>query len=400
MAGWSSFSSFLAEAWNISEDKRQALVDTLLQERSEWPWINGAEATFICTGSRVESAALNLDNLKTDPPLKPMIRLGGTDLHYVNHVFAQDDLLDYLIAINDPMTPLAKETDLTARVTKHWKIDAHNPKQMQTSTMDVSVLQMPQARPFPDWALMKTGHQGNTVEHKMDSKQLGVTGRKVWVHTPPSYKDSNLTYPLLILQDGQWMASPLQVPMMADVLVKHGRMAPVVIAMIQSGNQEDRLRDYVGNDQYYTFIMTELIPFLQTHYRIDPTNLGIGGASAGAIAGMDAALKNPAIFSGLMMFSPPLGKGTAQDKLAKYIDNMKNARLLPQRIFHSVGRYEAKARFLLPNQLLSKTLSERQDTDYRFVELASGHGLVAFRSVLPEALAHIFPGYQSLWDNR
>jgi enterochelin esterase-like enzyme len=196
------------------------------------------------------------------------------------------------------------------------------------------------------------------------------------------------------------MVSPLQVPMMADVLVKHGRMAPVVIAMVQSGNQEDRIRDYVANEQYYQFIMTELLPFLQTHYRIDPTNLGIGGASAGAIAGMDATLKNPAIFSGLMMFSPPLGKGVAQDKLAKYIDSMKNARVLPQRIFHSVGRYEAKARFLLPNQLLAKTLNERQDTDYRFVELASGHGLVAFRSALPEALAHTFPGYQSLWENR
>ncbi|MGV2433914.1 MAG UNVERIFIED_CONTAM: hypothetical protein LVT10_02585 [Anaerolineae bacterium] len=77
-----------------------------------------------------------------------------------------------------------------------------------------------------------------------------------------------------------------------------------------------------------------------------------------------------------------MGKGVAQDKLAKYIDSMKNARVLPQRIFHSVGRYEAKARFLLPNQLLAKTLNERQDTDYRFVELASGHGLVAFRSAL------------------
>ncbi|MGV2433911.1 MAG UNVERIFIED_CONTAM: hypothetical protein LVT10_02570 [Anaerolineae bacterium] len=60
----------MAEAWNGSADQRQALVDALLQERTEWPWINGTEATFICTGSRVESAALNLDNLKTDPRSK------------------------------------------------------------------------------------------------------------------------------------------------------------------------------------------------------------------------------------------------------------------------------------------------------------------------------------------
>ena len=29
--------------------------------------------------------------------------------------------------------------------------------------------------------------------------------------------------------------------------------------------------------------------------------------------------------------------------------------------------------------------------NYKFVELGSGHSLAAFKSVMPEALAHVFP---------
>jgi enterochelin esterase-like enzyme len=218
----------------------------------------------------------------------------------------------------------------------------------------------------------------------------------VWVHTPPDYKDSGLVYPLLILQDGQWCIGPLQVQHIADALVKHGHMAPVVIAMVQSGSQPDRLRDYVRRDTYYPFVMNELLPFLQTHYRLDSTQLGIGGASAGAIAAADAALRNPAVFQSLVMLSPPLGKGPAQEKLEQYPQRFRDARLLPRRVFQAVGRYETLGRFLRPNLALADILEERTDIEYKFVELGSGHGLVAFRSILPEALAWAFPGWASL----
>jgi hypothetical protein len=40
---------------------------------------------------------------------------------------------------------------------------------------------------------------------------------------------------------------------------------------------------------------------------------------------------------------------------------------------------------------LQRRMHERGDVEHIFVQLGSGHGLPAFRSVLPEALAHIFP---------
>jgi enterochelin esterase-like enzyme len=396
MPGWERFADFLAEAEAAPVAEREALVDALLAERDTFPWVDGDRATFVYTRPGADNVAINLDRINTDPPFVPMERLEGTNLFYRTLTFEMDDLLDYMLAVNDPMTPLKTERDIVGRVRRYWRMDPLNPAGMQAATADVSVLRMPHARPFPDWARMGAVPRGKTVEHRMDSQQLGASGRKVWVHLPHDYDETTLKYPLLILQDGQWMVGPLQVPAIANALVKHGRMAPVVIAMVQSGDQAERLRDYVDNPIYYSFVMTELLPFLQKNYRVDATALGIGGASAGAIAAADVALQNPSVFGALLMFSPPLGKGPKQEALAAYHGRFETMRVLPDRIFHTVGRYEAKARFLNPSVRLADTLYARADTNYRFVELGSGHGLIAFRSILPEALAWGFPGHASL----
>ncbi|MCA9914074.1 MAG: hypothetical protein KC496_12020, partial [Anaerolineae bacterium] len=105
---------------------------------------------------------------------------------------------------------------------------------------------------------------------------------------------------------------------------------------------------------------------------------------------------NPAVFSHLIMVSPPLGKGQMQAKLVEYAERFDKAPILPRRIFQSVGRYELANRFYKPGLALAGILQRRQanrgDIDHIFAVLGSGHGLPAFRSILPEALAHTFPG--------
>jgi enterochelin esterase-like enzyme len=393
MPTWDSFDAFLGEALQTPVEQRQELVDTLLRERAEWPWVSENRATFIYTSMRVQRVALNLDTIQEDPPFAPMENLEGTTLWYVTHEFAPDDLLDYLLAIDDPMTPLAEEQDIVGRIASHWQVDPRNPARITTAQMTVSVLRMPDARPFPDWRRMNRVPRGRLFEHAINSMQLRFTGRRLWVYTPPGYEHDGggLMYPLLVLQDGQWGVGPLQVPYIADALIKHNRLQPIIIAMIQSADQQDRIKTYISNDRHYTFVLTELLPFLQTQYRIDSANLGIGGVAVGAIAAAHAALKNPAVFSHLMMISPPLGKGIAQEHLRAYAGRFEQAAVLPRRIFQSVGRYETRSRFYLPAQLLNGILRRRTDIDYKYIEVGSGHGLVSFRSVLPEALAWVFP---------
>lgn len=398
MPRWDSFVSFLGEARQLSNDvSRQQLVNELLRERVRWPWIEGNLVTFIYVNPGATRVALNMDIINNDPPFVAMENLEGTTLWFVQQRFELDDLLDYLIVVDDPMTPLKTERNLVDRISKHWRPDELNPTRIRSLQMQTSVLRMPNARPFPNWEQMKGVPRGNVNEHDFTSVQMGFTDRRLWVYTPPDYEDNpRKEYPLLILLDGQWMVGPLQVPFIADTLIKHGRMEPVIIAMLQSAGQAGRISDSVSNDKHYAAILTELVPLLHTAYRIDATNLGIGGAGVGAIAAAHCALKNPAVFSHLIMISPPLGKGQMQQKLLEYADRFDRAPVLPSRIFQSVGRYELDKRFYKPGLALGGILQrremERHDVDHMFIELGSGHGLTAFKSIFPEALSHIFPG--------
>ena len=325
-----------------------------------------------------------------------MTRLNDTSLWYYQRYFERDALVDYMFAIDDPGTPLSQEIDLLKRVRRFWESDPLNASSIRGNQVNTSVLQMPRARPFPNWAAMTAVPRGRVERHYFSSTQLGFSDRSLWVYTPPAYDPGDgIDYRLLLLLDGQWAVNALELPFIADALIKHGRMEPMIIAMLASGSQAERLTEYVGNDKHYAMLAAELLPFLQAEHRIEPIDLGLAGVGEGAIAAAHAALKNPAIFGHLIMISPPLGRAPAVTLLKEFAQRFRDSPILPQRIFHSVGRYEQELRFYQPalalRGILERRMSHDPDLHYKFVELGSGHSLAAFKSVLPEALAHAFP---------
>lgn len=399
MPRWLDFDAFLADtALAVNDDARQALVNELIDDQPISPWLNDDKATFFYThpadAAPINQVALVLDTIiNADPPFLRMEQLPGTNFWYVSHVFERDDLLDYMLAVDDPMTPLRGDSGIALRVATYWQDDPRNPLRMDGGETRVSVLRMGEARAYLDWTALKAVPRGKVIQHALNSELLGFSGRALWVYTPPGYRPgARKTYPLLILHDGQWAAGPLQIPAIADALIKNQRLQPIVIAMIQSGAGGEREREYTPNDAHYQFLLTELLPFIQAQYKIDAGQIAIGGVAIGAAAAGYAALQNPAVFSGAALISPPLKGGGADDPLRDLARAFESAEGLPGRIFQSVGRYEGKARFLRPALTLRETLSAQRNLAYKFAETGSGHSLVGFKSVLPEALAWLFPG--------
>ena len=397
---WNSFIQFLCEVYQTASDGRQGLADELLSTHDEWPWVERSKATFVYESLTAQSVALNVDIVNRDPPFENMVRLDDTSLWYFQRYFERDALVDYMFAVDDPGTPLAQEVDLMERVSRHWEADPLNALSIRASQVNTSVLQMPRARPFPDWSAMPAVARGRVYRHRFSSVQMGFSNRSLWVYTPPGYdaRDGK-NYRLLVLMDGQWAVNTMEVPFIADALIKHGRMEPIIIAMIASGTQSERVAEYIGNDKHYALIAAELLPFLQAEHRIEPLDLGLGGVGEGAVAAAHAALKNPAIFGHLIMISPPLGRAPAVQLLKEYAQRFRDSPILPNRIFQSVGRYEQDLRFYQPalalRGILERRMAHDPDLNYRFVEIGSGHSLAAFKSVMPEALAHVFPPGQS-----
>jgi enterochelin esterase-like enzyme len=293
------------------------------------------------------------------------------------------------------MTPLAGDANIVQRVTQHWKADPLNETRMKTAQLDVSVLRMPFARPFPDWSAMQAVPRGMVMEHPLSSRQLNFSDRRMWVYRPPDYND-NVEHPVLILMDGLWCNGPLQVPYIADALIKHKRMQPTIIAMVQGPPQEQKPAEMISNDRHALFLLSELLPLVKSHYSVDPLEVGIGGVGLGAVAAAHAVLGNPAAFKRLIMISPPLApQSPGEDALMKYRRRFETASILPERIFQAVGRYENFARFLRPGRRLAQIIQRRNDVQFRFIEHGSGHGLVAFKAIFPEALAWAYPGSET-----
>ena len=170
-------------------------------------------------------------------------------------------------------------------------------------------------------------------------------------------------YPVLFLQDGQnvfdkatsstgreWEADET-----VDHLVSEFKIHPMFIVGIDNAG-EQRTSEYLSypdshnpqlqsanppeleGTKYAEFLIKEVMPFLEKRYRIatGPENTGIGGSDYGAIVSLTTALHHPGVFGKLLLESPSLWVGDG-----KVIDEVKKAKLLPQKIYMGIGTNEA-----------------------------------------------------------
>src|SRR5262249_19191450 len=84
-----------------------------------------------------------------------------------------------------------------------------------------------------------------------------------------------------------------------------------------------------GKD-YVTFLLTEVMPFIEKKYRVSrgTANTGIGGASYGGVISLYTALEHPGVFGHVLVESPVLGVGDGQ-----LLRDAEKAKLLPQKMF-------------------------------------------------------------------
>lgn len=126
-------------------------------------------------------------------------------------------------------------------------------------------------------------------------------GRPVWVCLPPRYDaNSDERYPLLLVNDGQDRKA-LQLHETLAELSWKGEIRPIIVAAIPT--DDNRLQEYgtaiapnaqgLGGEAsiYTTYILDELLPLLESEFRVSAENQAIGflGASLGGLSAFDIA---------------------------------------------------------------------------------------------------------------
>jgi predicted alpha/beta superfamily hydrolase len=165
-----------------------------------------------------------------------------------------------------------------------------------------------------------------TIDRLDDFNSSLVPRRNVLVYLPPNYDaHAEVLYPVLFMQDGQNLFDPAtsfipgqhwRVAESADVLIRSGRVEPLVIVGIENAGPA-RMHEYTpthdpareaggGAADYTQMIADELLPLIGERYRIsrDREDTGVAGSSLGGLVSLYAGLTRPEVFGAVGAMSP------------------------------------------------------------------------------------------------
>lgn len=148
----------------------------------------------------------------------------------------------------------------------------------------------------------------------IDSAVLGEK-RHLVIYLPADYQNSQEGYPVLYLTDGQSQAP--HTAGTVDYLAKFEQIPPMIVVGIVNPPQT-RQRDLTltlsdkqnpnqseNADKFLAFVEQEVMPFVQQEYRTLDFKV-LSGTSHGGQFAINAAVKRPGLFQGIIAISPSL----------------------------------------------------------------------------------------------
>jgi len=143
----------------------------------------------------------------------------------------------------------------------------------------------------------------------------GILPRDMIVWLPPDYEQSNESYPVLYMHDGQNVFDPATsflgvdwgVDETADRLIRDGRIQPIIVVGIY--NSPQRMDDYGFGEQgraYQNFVVEVVKPLVDANYRTKPDrdNTATMGSSMGGLISFLLAWNHPDVFRQAACLSP------------------------------------------------------------------------------------------------
>lgn len=194
--------------------------------------------------------------------------------------------------------------------------------------------------------------------------------RRVQILLPHNYYESDWSYPVLYLHDGQNLFDKYApfgswaIDEKLAVLAEKG-MGDIIVVAIDHGGV-DRINEftpysgktYAEGRNYVKFITETLKPDIDKKYRTlqDRANTGIGGSSMGGLISIYAGIIHPETYGKLMIFSPSLWASKSI-----YFEAIQFKKALETKIYLYAGGAESKN--MVPNVRKFKEVLEMRGLD-------------------------------------
>lgn len=244
--------------------------------------------------------------------------------------------------------------------------------------------------------------QAQKTIDQFTSQKLGVD-REIYVSLPPSYeKETKRSYPLLLVLDAEYLFDPF------FGALKYGNywddLPEVILVGISQNKQDERYADSEYDEEsglpietganFFDFIGTELMPYLQKTYRIAPFKIIAGHDTTAGFLNFFLYKENP-LFDAYISMSPEF----ALD-MENRIPERLNAITKPIYYYQSTADGDLNKIQKRIKELDEKVKALKKETlNYKFDEfLGASHYSLVLHSI-PNALYQFFAVYQPITTN-
>jgi enterochelin esterase-like enzyme len=248
--------------------------------------------------------------------------------------------------------------------------------------------------------------------HKDFASDYLAEKRDLIVYVPPGYdQDSERSYPVLYMQDGQNLFDPQtsfvkgrtwQMREHADEGIEAGEVEPLIIVGIY--NTGERMAEYTherdrkmggGEAGDYGLMLTrDLMPWIARQYRVrrDRLATGLGGSSLGGLVTLYLGLRYPASFGKLAVLSPSVW--WSNKSILAYLNERAPEIWDRPRLWLDVGDREGR-RTLSDAEMLNRRLKAngwRAGETLHFEQVHGGsHDEASWAKRVRPALRFLFP---------
>jgi predicted alpha/beta superfamily hydrolase len=200
----------------------------------------------------------------------------------------------------------------------------------------------------------------------------------VYIKLPKYYsEETDKTYPVIYLLDGD-IAFPIAWSVVR--YLQFGRYVPDVIivgigygGLLYSSKLSKRERDYSisviegrnesgSANKFLNFLKVELMPYLESHYRVDSSSRTLYGHSFGGLFTLYTFFTEPRLFSNYIA-SSPYTYYNIEELLSLEEENRSKIDEANCKLFISFGATEDEEKYIVPNTKLINHLQQR-DSNY------------------------------------
>ena len=217
-------------------------------------------------------------------------------------------------------------------------------------------------------------------------------------------------YPVLYLNDGQnlfdvctaiFNREEWRVDETINELTASGKLGPILVVGMDNGGRRLRPREYLPyvddtlsppephpeGKLYPRFLLDEVVPFVETRYRVlpGPGNRVLGGSSYGAGIALFTVMNRPGSFAGLLLESPSIYAD--DDHLLR---DAASVRVWPRRIYIGTGTVQEPPEDVQKLEALLKRAGLGDDRLCVVVQQGAAHSEKWWAGRLPKALKFLF----------